>query len=344
MSTKKQRVNKESKSYNLRQKLDELGRQLDRDSADFAVQQSIKEKIWVLAFQIWSPYEENTSEQIERGFRTETKSEKGKRLSELEAEAKATALIDVLEIVFTTFDPTRKVPLTAFIQSYLKWKIADEKTKLDIGGKWVPDENNPDNMVWKADIEISSLDKPISGSDDTNGTIGELIQDDTNPYAESEKQLKAERCMLIILSHVLKMIEQRNKDKRSKYIYEPLLFTNDVVDYCQSEKHPISFPHENEMWDVMKEKFIDFCLEDFCRSLFQIQQSEMKTYRQIGRADKSNADDRISIPMPHTVGLEYLRQVENKSVSAAAYGEQSKKYRESVLHLLKQNDLISDEV
>lgn len=344
MSEKKQKVNKESESYKLRQELNELGQKLDRDSEDFAVQQSIKEKIWVLAFQIWSPYKENTSEQIERGYRTETKYEKGRKLCELEAEAKMDALIKVLDIVFKGFDPKRGVPLAAFIQNYLKWKIADEKTKLDIGGKWVPDENDPDKMVWKRDFDMSSLDEPIDGSDGTNGTVGELIQDDTNQYAESEKQLKATYYMLTIMSHVLNMIEQRKHDKRSKYIYEPLFFTNDVVDYCQLEKHPISFQHEDEMWDVMKEKFIDFCLEDFCRSLCQIQQSEMKTYRQIGRVDKSNADERIAIPMPHTVGWEYLRQIENKSVSAATYGEQSKKYRQSILQVLKENDFISDEV
>lgn len=351
MSKKKQRVNQESESYKLRQELDEWGRKLDRDSEDFAVQQSIKEKIWVLAFQIWSPYKENTSEQIERGTRTETKWEKGRKLGELEAEAKMDALVTVLKIVFRKFDPNRKAPgreepvsLSAFIQIYLKWKIKGEKTKLGLGGEWVSDENTSDEMVWKPDIDMRSLDEPISSADETKHTVGELIQDESNPYAESEKRLKDEYRMLTIMSHVLKMMEQRNQDKRSKYIYEPLLFTNNVVNYCQLEEQPVSFSHENEMWDVMKEKFIDFCLEDFCRSLCQIQQSEMKTYRQIGRGDKSNADERIAIPMPHTVGLEYLRQIENKSVSAATYGEQSKKYRQSILRVLKENDLISDEV
>ena len=343
MSVENQWSNKENERYALRQKLNKLGEQWNPFSPDEAVQKKIKNDIWLIAYQIWNPYNISKKDRENSSQLVQTKMKRGKQLTTWEAEAQMDAFIDTMKEVLKKFDPARST-LTAYIELIWKKKLIDRKRTLGLPGKYITDQQNPEQKIWRANISVSSLDEPFQGPDGENRSRGELICDEIDQYSEREEQLDAIQSILTIMSHVLKMIEQRNQDKRSKYIYEPLFFTRDVVNYCQLEKRPIIFQHESELWDVIEEKFVDFCLEDICRSLFQIQQSEMKTYRQIGRADKSNADDRISIPMPNTIGIEYLRQVENKSVSAAAYGEQSKKYRESVLHLLKQNDLISDEV
>lgn len=159
-----------------------------------------------------------------------------------------------------------------------------------------------------------SLDAPVhtdSGEDGTASLLDTRGEEDAYPALEQERVSE-------LLALMLRFPERlhghaANPEKLNYY----RLFFTDGVSYAlqQGDLDPEQIPHERELWEVLKERFLDFYLIRQCRSAAEIQDCPVKGYGELVPGRPMGREPPRP-PLPNDVYLTYLNDREGKGLKS----------------------------
>lgn len=157
---------------------------------------------------------------------------------------------------------------------------------------------------------------------------------------ESEYELKQLGAFIIsgILFSIAKMFEHGygKKNNRVREKYYKLFVTETVtqtIKEAQMKDTDISF---EKIQDYINEKFMDFFMSKECRSIKEIRDTKLTTYRQIGEYKK---EGEIKYPFEACVYRNYLWKMEGKKPSPEIISQNKKYYSEILGEFRRSNDL-----
>jgi hypothetical protein len=227
-----------------------------------------------------------------------------------------------------SFDPN-KSPLSAYMRKILKFRMEDMRH--EDGGMWsqmVVDELDPQGKktkrVWRSS---TSLDESVS-DDEGNGTTKGALQSDPAAeaaYADLYLDASAYECLALVLNLSTRLQGKANNADRINYIR--LFFTDGVSKFLREDKTPQAYvTHERDLFQAMKETFLDYYLEQRCRTVEEISDSTLRSY---GLLVDGRPMEPVTQPLPNDVYLTYLARVEKSNVSqASTISTQRKFYRQ----------------
>lgn len=176
-------------------------------------------------------------------------------------------------------------------------------TAKDMFGKYFTkntNENNERKTVPKA--------TPIPDNDDSDflNNVSDGESGDNVTYGK----IAAEEFLVKMITLVTRFC-QSGKHKK-KAVYYRCFVTDHIAAICKNEKlhHDISI-NENDTMRALDENFLDFTFVDKCRSFNEIEVTPLKSYKQLGFSDKTEA---IRLPFELKVFAKYLN-VSEASVS-----------------------------
>lgn len=167
----------------------------------------------------------------------------------------------------------------------------------------------------------------------------EIVDSESDKFSMelvAEKRNDAEIFVLSILQmefvkHLTK--KQYNTDRQ---MYTKLFWTSHITKFCkllydENVEYPIRktlMNNETTIFKNMNIDFLDHIMEELCRCISEISESEYKKNKCFGI--NQNPEDRISPMFDAKVYKSFLKDYLNKSVSDAAISQQRKYYYESI--------------
>ena len=112
-----------------------------------------------------------------------------------------------------------------------------------------------------------------------------------------------------------------------------LFFTEDITRFVQVEG--LIFSKEREIFETIKQPYLDFYMSDICRTQKKIQITPLKMYGEIVPGQDCSKEP--PLPLPGDVSLTYLKQCEGKKAGVGARGNQ-KVFYEQTLEKLKNRE------
>lgn len=208
------------------------------------------------------------------------------------------------------FDPSRS-PMSQYL-----------KNRLDRRAR---DLNRQDNDLRKKKIDgefvMVSND---SLDDDENYSRAANVRDQSAETAFEDIFLdeRAFECLALILELPVRLNGKRNNPDTINYYR--LFFTDGVVNYIRSNSGKLFFTHEQELFQAMRLPFLDYFLQQICRSVPDISKSHTKPY---GELVEGRPMEPTKQPLPNDVYSVYLSCVEDHQAGDSAISQQRTAYR-----------------
>lgn len=162
----------------------------------------------------------------------------------------------------------------------------------------------------------------------------------------------------ILSQTIIELTGNLIKLKKDKTLYMPLFYTEWVVYLVKiMEWGRIQMRHERLIFEVMSQSFLDFFMEEMCRTILKIQQSSLKTYDEIGFKNMDFSNQKIDFPFRQpkaNVYKKYIISEDKYNVSDASadvvisknykkfekilQGLFDSKYKEEILNIFSGDD------
>lgn len=284
-------------------RLNELGKQwkLYSPVEDKAAYEARWLEIWTALFDIYYPY--------------------------LQTEPQLNAFEKTLEQVREKFDAD-KGTLSAFFSTHLNWNTVDA-TKKEMK------ENPLDRIDGSPDpygSETDDVDQRITRDTATLGGIDDV-----------EGEFLMNSALVELSGQILHFSENHGKKNGNplRRNYFQLFYTSGVTSFVKMDKDAPSFQHQRDIEAAMKVPFVDYCMIQRCRTLFDIYEGDLKQYGAVVEGLPSDKQKSvIPLPVPDQVGRSYLKNVENLSVSKSTYSEQKSAYKAEMKEMFELKGIL----
>ena len=188
------------------------------------------------------------------------------------------------------------------------------------------EENGQKRQQW---VRAGSLDAPAGEGQEE--TAGSRLADGSAASGQENLEVESRAWELITLILLLPQRLTGQANNANRINYYRMFFTDGTVAALFSVGDRPYRTHERDLFAAMKLPFLDFFLEDVCRSVDAILSSDLKAY---GRMVEGRPMEPPGQPLPNDVYLEYLNAKEEAGVkSASAISNQRAAYYE----FLKEN-------
>ena len=169
-------------------------------------------------------------------------------------------------------------------------------------------------------ITYVSLDAQVRHEDD-DSTARKNLQPDPNS-CDLGAEVLVDELLLSLTSNILNM---KNRGKTQDH-YNSMLFTDTIVNYIHHyDDVGHAARHEQELFKAMEIAFLDFFMENPCRSVPQIGSCPTAPY---SRLVEGKPDTPCPLPLEAKVFLSYLERIENHPITASAWSQAKSKYWE----------------
>lgn len=180
-----------------------------------------------------------------------------------------------------------------------------------------------DYRAERASAEAISLETPLSPS----GAEESLALGDTIPDAKSEEQqetrMRMDGLFVELTSLALNFAHRTGKANNAQHrMWWKMFYTEDMT-YVLKQYIP-RYLHERDIFEAMDLEYLDYYMEDKCRTGSKVMCTPLKPYREV----VPNKEGRIPLPVPVDVSLAYLKDCHKIDVGQAARSNQFKKYKE----------------
>ena len=227
-------------------------------------------------------------------------------------------VVDALREMREKYDPV-KGPITNYARLLLNKRRCDAYR--------YNERHNPE-MFSKIRTE-----DPIGNDADGSMTLGDTLPADPSTIPENSviDDIAPNELMGKLIYLVTHVEGRANNPERRNWFW--LFFTEDIT--CSIKKYRSMFSKEREIFETLKQPYLDFYMSDVCRTQKKLLQTPMRMYGDIvpGR----DCSKQPPLPLPADVSLAYLDQCEGKKVGNSARSNQHTAY---IQHLakLKQKD------
>ena len=226
---------------------------------------------------------------------------------------------------FYRFDPDIKC-FCAFYESRIDYRKKDvlNKNTLRTTKRYDPSDDSS---------FVESYNKPISVDDGETILLDILPNNDATPEDRAiQKRNLGE--MIILISGIWSNLHGKADNDRKRLYYK--LFTTDVLTgFIKSEgkERDVLYNRERDILNGIYYNFLDYFMEEKCRSLDEIFKGKIKQYvtDQINHREIEVRD----LPIKNPVYVSYLANIEQIKVRDSAVSEQHKGYKELIKQLLK---------
>ena len=181
----------------------------------------------------------------------------------------------------------------------------------------------------RRNLSAVSLDAP-TGTDENERAVTMLDtqgQEDVYPVLEQNRVTE-------LLSQILRFPERLHGHAANpeRLNYYRMFFTDGVSDALRKGAlNPDQIPHERELLEIMKKRFLDFYLARICRSAAEIQDCPLKAYGELVAGRPMEEPKR---PLPNDVYVTYLKTREGKTKTDSAISNQRKAYKAMLREIL----------
>ena len=187
-------------------------------------------------------------------------------------------------------------------------------------------ENGQKRQQW---VRAGSLDAPAGEGQEE--TAGSRLADGSAASGQENLEVESRAWELITLILLLPQRLTGQANNANRINYYRMFFTDGTVAALFSVGDRPYRAHERDLFAAMKLPFLDFFLEDTCRSVDAILSSDLKAY---GRIVEGRPMEPPGQPLPNDVYLEYLNAKEEAGVkSMSAISNQ----RAAYYKFLKEN-------
>lgn len=208
------------------------------------------------------------------------------------------------------YDP-EKGDFRGYMLSRLGLREQDLQRKDAEMSRQTREENGQKRQQW---VRAGSLDAPVGeGQEDT---VGSRLADGSAASGQENLEVESRAWELITLILLLPQRLTGQANNASRISYYRMFFTDGTVAALFNVGDRPYRAHERDLFSAMRVSFLDFFMEDVCRTLDAILSSDLKAY---GRMVEGRPMEPPGQPLPNDVYLEYLNTKEGmgvKSVSA----------------------------
>lgn len=206
-----------------------------------------------------------------------------------------------------------KGEFSSFVLSRLNLRTKDQE-RADLGmSKRKLSSGAAEHGTGRRSVYAESLNRPIAEGDETERL--DLLPDESPETVESGLRFDAtmQELVALILTLPERLHGQARNPKRINLFR--MFFTDGVVASIYSGGAKRHAAHERDLFCAIKTEFLDFFMQDICRTVQAIFRSSLKPYGQMvpGREMQEPGQ-----PLPNDVYLAYLRECEGTASSPAA--------------------------
>lgn len=167
-------------------------------------------------------------------------------------------------------------------------------------------------------------EKQRSVQDDPDQILAVLEdQHAEDPFSNMEFQDLFEELLVMILNFKMRQSGHGNNESRLKWYR--IFFTEDMTLTMKHSPHILR--RERDTINAMDLEYLDYYMEQVCRTQMQVRRSPMKMYCQVVPSRKE-CEGEVPLPIPADVSLSYLEKRENRRFSAGTRSNQKKVYEE----------------
>lgn len=121
---------------------------------------------------------------------------------------------------------------------------------------------------------------------------------------------------------------QGRANNPTRHNYFRMFFTDSVAaGLHDGPPPPVFVKRERDLFTALKLEFLDFFMEENCRSVADICRSPLKPY---GALVEGRSMEETKLPLPGDVYVSYLSRMENTRVNVSAVSQQRQIYREEL--------------
>lgn len=172
------------------------------------------------------------------------------------------------------------------------------------------EENGKKRQQW---VRAGSLDAPVGEGQEE--TIGSRLADGSAASGQENLEVESRAWELITLILLLPQRLTGQANNASRINYYRMFFTDGTVAALFSVGDRPYRSHERDLFAAMKVSFLDFFMEDACRSVDAILSSDLKAY---GKMVSGRPMEPPGQPLPNDVYLEYLNAKEETGVKSVS--------------------------
>lgn len=146
--------------------------------------------------------------------------------------------------------------------------------------------------------------------------VGEL-------FSNMEFQDLFEELLTMILNFKMRQSGHGNNESRLKWYR--IFFTEDMTLTMKHSPHILR--RERDTINAMDLEYLDYYMEQVCRTQMQVRRTPMKMYCQVV-PNRKECEGEVPLPIPADVSLSYLEKRENRHFSPGTRSNQKKVYEE----------------
>lgn len=180
---------------------------------------------------------------------------------------------------------------------------------------------------WTKDI---SLDAPAG--EDSSHTLTDTLVDRVHP--DGQEILEAEEWVHDLISLMVRLSETlTGQAKNSIRIgYFRMFFTEGIVDAIHTVGDINFISRERDLFDAIKQSFLDFFMEERCRTVQNIMDTNVKLY---GNMVQGRPMEEPGHPFPNDIYIQYMLEIEGITLrSASTVTNQRTYYRNFLKEML----------
>lgn len=191
------------------------------------------------------------------------------------------------------------------------------------------DPNTGKEVRWRK--YASSLNAPVGGENSEDAGQFNLLEDKEawRPFDAVESDYG--NALLLQLAALMINLPERLHGKANnpiRMLYFRLFYTAGVTSFLKQDPAEVDVysAHEREIFEAMKSSFLDYYMEESCRTVVQLAYGNLKRYGELvsGRP----MDQETELPIPGDVYLAYLERIKGHQAKAAALSQQRTAFKE----------------
>lgn len=242
---------------------------------------------------------------------------------------------------FNKYDPSRGNTFSKYMFHQLV-KIEDYKKKMAAGysRKTVTD---PETGKKKREFQQTVLTRTDLYSNDNDQDIIENDVPDPDGMQGFDDVGESIELFCVLLSYIVSLPERLHGRANNpvKHNLFTMFYTESVASLMKKETNrlPLYRRHERDLFDAMKLSFLDYFMQDVCRTVYMLSIDPLKKEADLFEGGRNRE---ATIPLHRSIYITYLAKFENYSVSPPAITQQRNDFKERVDALFKQHKLEID--
>lgn len=227
---------------------------------------------------------------------------------------------------FSKFNPNTKC-FAAFLTDRFKYRQTDIKNMNMMRTKKRAGQDDENTHIMSYDSLLSR--------DNNETTLGDMLE--SKELTPENRYLEKEYLgdMITLISGIWFNLQGKADNDRKRLYYR--LFTTDTLTcLIKREGNGMEVLHnrERDILNGIYYNFLDYFMEDRCRSLDEISEGKLKLYI-TDRINNKEIEVR-DLPIKNPVYVSYLANIENISVRDSAISEQHKGYKDLLSKLIQK--------